>query len=78
MGVIKNNYLIFNKHFKLDSVKNLNCVLRRLTKRNSSDVFKEIITEINQVTGGWINCFDRGIIKKNKRYYVNTDLISKV
>ncbi|WP_420822122.1 group II intron maturase-specific domain-containing protein [Staphylococcus cornubiensis] len=32
--------------------------LRKITKRNRSGTFKGIITEINQVTRGWINYFD--------------------
>lgn len=43
--------------------RNLKRSLRRLTKRNRPGTFKEIITEINQVTRGWINYFGRGFIK---------------
>ncbi|KAB7703555.1 group II intron maturase-specific domain-containing protein, partial [Staphylococcus pseudintermedius] len=37
--------------------------LRKITKRNRPGTFKEIITEINQVTRGWINYFGRGFIR---------------
>ncbi|MCU5747048.1 hypothetical protein N9R04_10280 [Staphylococcus sp. SQ8-PEA] len=43
--------------------ENLKRTLRRLTKRNRPGTFKEIITEINQVTRGWINYFGRGFTK---------------
>ncbi|MDF0350813.1 group II intron reverse transcriptase/maturase, partial [Staphylococcus pseudintermedius] len=37
--------------------------LRKITKRNRPGTFKDIITEINQVTRGWINDFGRGFIR---------------
>ncbi|REH75336.1 group II intron reverse transcriptase/maturase [Staphylococcus felis] len=47
----------------MEAKENLKRALRRLTKRNRPGTFKEIITEINQVTRGWINYFGRGFIK---------------
>nr|WP_265478570.1 group II intron maturase-specific domain-containing protein [Staphylococcus pseudintermedius] len=45
------------------SKRNLIRTLRKITKRNRPGTFKEIITEINQVTRGWINYFGRGFIR---------------
>ncbi|MDE9884660.1 reverse transcriptase domain-containing protein, partial [Staphylococcus pseudintermedius] len=38
-----------------EAKRNLIRTLRKITKRNRPGTFKEIITEINQVTRGWIN-----------------------
>lgn len=37
--------------------------LKRVTRRNRPGTFKQIITEINQITRGWINYFGKGFIK---------------
>ncbi|MDE9886989.1 group II intron reverse transcriptase/maturase, partial [Staphylococcus pseudintermedius] len=46
-----------------EAKRNLIRTLRKITKRNRPGTFKEIITEINQVTRGWINYFGRGFIR---------------
>ncbi|MDE9962171.1 group II intron reverse transcriptase/maturase, partial [Staphylococcus pseudintermedius] len=46
-----------------EAKRNLIRTLRKITKRNRPGTFKEIITEINQVTRGWINDFGRGFIR---------------
>ncbi|EKI4619327.1 group II intron reverse transcriptase/maturase, partial [Staphylococcus pseudintermedius] len=46
-----------------EAKRNLIRTLRKITKRNRSGTFKDIITEINQVTRGWINDFGRGFIR---------------
>ncbi|QSY55026.1 group II intron reverse transcriptase/maturase [Staphylococcus simiae] len=46
----------------MEARRNLKRTLRRLTKRNRPGTFKEIISEINQVTRGWINYFGKGFI----------------
>ncbi|MDK3678790.1 reverse transcriptase domain-containing protein, partial [Staphylococcus pseudintermedius] len=38
-----------------EAKRNLIRTLRKITKRNRPGTFKDIITEINQVTRGWIN-----------------------
>nr|WP_265477372.1 group II intron maturase-specific domain-containing protein [Staphylococcus pseudintermedius] len=47
----------------MEAKRNLIRTLRKITKRNRPGTFKEIITEINQVTRGWINYFGRGFIR---------------
>nr|WP_241537525.1 group II intron maturase-specific domain-containing protein [Staphylococcus pseudintermedius] len=47
-----------------EAKRNLIRTLRKITKRNRPGTFKEIITEINQVTRGWINYFGRGFIRE--------------
>ncbi|UXS30500.1 reverse transcriptase domain-containing protein [Staphylococcus delphini] len=46
-----------------EAKRNLIRTLRKITKRNRPGTFKDIITEINQVTRGWINYFGRGFIR---------------
>ncbi|MDK3820310.1 group II intron reverse transcriptase/maturase, partial [Staphylococcus pseudintermedius] len=46
-----------------EAKRNLIRALRKITKRNRPGTFKDIITEINQVTRGWINDFGRGFIR---------------
>ena len=43
--------------------RNLKAKLKWVTRRNRHGTFKEIITEINAITRGWINYFGRGFIK---------------
>ncbi|MDF0182669.1 hypothetical protein O0K68_04980 [Staphylococcus pseudintermedius] len=47
----------------MERKRNLICTLRKITKRNRPGTFKDIITEINQVTRGCINDFGRGFIR---------------
>ncbi|GAB0217435.1 hypothetical protein JPSP3_19620 [Staphylococcus pseudintermedius] len=47
----------------MEAKRNLICTLRKITKRNRPGTFKDIITEINQVTRGCINDFGRGFIR---------------
>ncbi|WP_247644515.1 group II intron maturase-specific domain-containing protein [Staphylococcus pseudintermedius] len=57
--------------------RNLIRTLRKITKRNRPGTFKEIITEINQVTRGWINYFGRGFIRgfiENTQSWLNRRL----
>ncbi|HAR6591554.1 TPA: group II intron reverse transcriptase/maturase [Staphylococcus pseudintermedius] len=60
-----------------EAKRNLIRTLRKITKRNRPGTFKEIITEINQVTRGWINYFGRGFIRgfiENTQSWLNRRL----
>ncbi|WP_368664774.1 group II intron maturase-specific domain-containing protein, partial [Salmonella enterica] len=47
----------------MEAKRNLKAKLKWVTRRNRHGTFKEIITEINAITRGWINYFGRGFIK---------------
>ncbi|MDK3885697.1 reverse transcriptase domain-containing protein [Staphylococcus pseudintermedius] len=51
-----------------EAKRNLIRTLRKITKRNRPGTFKDIITEINQVTRGWINYFGRGFIETTQSW----------
>lgn len=50
-----------------EAKKKFRAKLRRLTKRNRSGTFHEIVEQINRVTRGWINYFGLGFIKSFTR-----------
>nr|WP_242685738.1 group II intron maturase-specific domain-containing protein [Staphylococcus simiae] len=46
----------------MEAKRNLKRNLKWLTRRSRPGTFQQIITEINQVTTGWINYFGKGFI----------------
>ena len=61
----------------MEAKRNLIRALKRLMKRNRPGTFKDIITEINQATRGWINYFGRGFIRgfiEITQYWLNRRL----